>query len=109
MLLLSHYLIGAPQAGIAHRIRAVCKATNMGVIVYSRGQAVVSAETLAQLVDDCLNLVGFKDGTGNIDTVRRITVGPGDQLAFIGGMPTHDLFAQAMRGAGVDYLFFSRV
>ena len=102
ILLLPHYLIGAPQDGIEAHIRAVCKSTNMGVIVYNRGQSVVSAETLAKLADDCPNLVGFKDGTGDIDTVKRITVQNGDRLAYIGGMPTHELFAQAYRGAGVD-------
>ena len=101
ILLLPHYLIGAPQAGIAARIRAVCKATNMGVIVYNRGQARVSAETLAELADECPNLIGFKDGTGDIDTVRRVTVMLGDRLSYIGGMPTHELFAQAYRGAGM--------
>lgn len=102
ILLLPHYLIGAPQDGIEAHIRTVCNSTNMGVIVYNRGQSVVSAETLARLADDCPNLIGFKDGTGDIDTVKRITVGLGDRLAYIGGMPTHELFAQAFRGAGVD-------
>ena len=102
ILLLPHYLIGAPQDGIEAHIRAVCKATRMGVIVYNRGQSVVSAETLARLAEDCPNLIGVKDGTGDIDTVKRITVGLGDRLAYIGGMPTHELFAQAYRGAGVD-------
>ncbi len=102
ILLLPHYLITAPQDGIEAHIRAVCKSTNMGVIVYNRGQSRVSAETLALLADDCPNLIGFKDGTGDIDTVRRITIQNGDRLAYIGGMPTHELFAQAFRGAGVD-------
>lgn len=102
ILLLPHYLIGAPQDGIEAHIRAVCRSTNMGVIVYNRGQSVVSADTLARLAGDCPNLIGFKDGTGDIDTVKRITVGLGDRLAYIGGMPTHELFAQAFRGAGVD-------
>ncbi|MDW4499350.1 5-dehydro-4-deoxyglucarate dehydratase [Sulfitobacter sp. D35] len=102
ILLLPHYLIGAPQDGIETHIRTVCNATRMGVIVYNRGQSVVSADTLARLADGCPNLVGFKDGTGDIDTVKRITVSLGDRLAYIGGMPTHELFAQAYRGAGVD-------
>ncbi|WP_211643673.1 5-dehydro-4-deoxyglucarate dehydratase [Loktanella sp. SALINAS62] len=102
ILLLPHYLIGAPQDGIEAHIRAVCRSTDMGVIVYNRGQSVVKAETLARLADNCPNLIGFKDGTGDIDTVKRITVGLGDRLAYIGGMPTHELFAQAYRGAGVD-------
>nr|WP_167648348.1 5-dehydro-4-deoxyglucarate dehydratase [Mameliella alba] len=102
ILLLPHYLIGAPQDGIEAHIRTVCNATNMGVIVYNRGQSVVSADTLARLAEECPNLIGFKDGTGDIDTVRRITIGLGDKLAYVGGMPTHELFAQAFRGAGVD-------
>ena len=102
ILLLPHYLIGAPQDGIEAHIRTVCKSTKMGVIVYNRGGSVCSAETLAKLTDTCPNLIGFKDGTGDIDTVKRITVQNGDRLAYIGGMPTHELFAQAYRGAGVD-------
>lgn len=102
LLLLPHYLIGAPQDGIEDHIRTVCQSTNLGVIVYNRGQSVVTAETLARLCDDCPNLIGFKDGTGDIDTVRRITIQNGERLAYVGGMPTHELFAQAFRGAGVD-------
>ena len=102
ILLLPHYLINAPQDGIAAHIRAVCNSTQMGVIIYNRGHSVVSAETLEQLVNQCPNLIGFKDGTGDIDPVKRITVRLGARLAYIGGMPTHELFAQAFRGAGVD-------
>lgn len=102
ILLLPHYLVAAPQEGIAAHIRAVCRATAMGVIVYNRGQSVVRADTLARLAEDCPNLIGFKDGTGDIDSVKRITLALGDRLAFIGGMPTHELYAQAYRGAGVD-------
>ncbi len=101
ILLLPHYLITAPAAGIEAHIRAVCNATNMAVIVYNRGQSRVNAETLERLADECPNLIGFKDGTGDIDTVRRVTMNLGDRLAYIGGMPTHELFAQAYRGAGM--------
>lgn len=101
ILLLPHYLTEAPADGIAARVRAVCNATNMGVIVYNRGQARVSADQLAQLAEECPNLIGFKDGTGDIDTVRRVTVKMGDRLSYIGGMPTHELFAQAYKGAGM--------
>lgn len=101
ILLLPHYLIGAPADGIKAHIRAVCNATNMAVIVYNRGASRVSADTIAALSDECPNLIGFKDGTGDIDTVRRVTLRMGDRLAYIGGMPTHELFAQAYRGAGV--------
>jgi 5-dehydro-4-deoxyglucarate dehydratase len=101
ILLLPHYLTEAPQEGVADRVRAVCRSTNMGVIFYNRGQSRITADTLAQLCDECPNLIGFKDGTGDIDTVRRVTIRMGDRLSYIGGMPTHELFAQAYRGAGM--------
>ncbi|MES2845186.1 MAG: 5-dehydro-4-deoxyglucarate dehydratase [Pseudomonadota bacterium] len=101
ILLLPHYLITAPQDGIEAHIRAVCRSTNMAVIVYNRGQSQVKADTLERLAADCPNLIGFKDGTGDIDTVRRVTLRLGDRLSYIGGMPTHELFAQAYRGAGM--------
>jgi len=101
ILLLPHYLIGAPQDGIEAHIRAVCNATGMGVIVYNRGQSRVSADMIERLAGTCPNLIGFKDGTGDIDTVRRVTIRMGDRLSYIGGMPTHELFAQAYRGAGM--------
>ena len=101
ILLLPHYLIGAPADGIEARVDAVCKSTRMGVIVYNRGQARVSAEALERLADRNPNLIGFKDGTGDIDTVRRVTLKLGARLSYIGGMPTHELFAQAYRGAGM--------
>ncbi len=101
ILLLPHYLTEAPLDGIADRIRAVCRSTNMAVIVYNRGQARVTTDMLERLCAECPNLIGFKDGTGDIDMVRRVTLRVGDRLSYIGGMPTHELFAQAYRGAGM--------
>lgn len=101
LLLLPHYLIGATQEGIYRHIKAVCQSTGLGVIVYNRANSVAKADTIARLADDCPNLIGFKDGTGQIDVVREITIKLGNRLCYIGGMPTHELYAEAYRGAGV--------
>lgn len=101
LLLLPPYLIDAPQDGLADHVRAVCKATGLGVIVYNRANARLTAETLTRLADDCPNLIGFKDGTGDIDNVRQITLRLDGRMVFIGGMPTHELFAEAFYGAGI--------
>lgn len=101
LLLLPPYLIGAPQEGLAAHVRAVCNATSVGVIVYNRANARLTAETLLRLADDCPNLVGFKDGTGDIENVREVTLRLGERFVHIGGMPTHELFAHAYFGAGV--------
>ncbi|UEM24611.1 5-dehydro-4-deoxyglucarate dehydratase (plasmid) [Skermanella mucosa] len=101
LLLLPHYLIGAPQEGIHRHVKAVCRSTGLGVILYNRDNSVVKADTLARLADECPNLIGFKDGTGQIDTVRAITAKLGDRLCYIGGMPTHELYAEAFNAVGV--------
>lgn len=102
ILLLPHYLIAAAPEGIEAHIRAVCQSTDLAVIVYNRGLSMITDKMLLCLCEDCPNLIGFKDGTGNIEMVKKITLQNGSRLAYIGGMPTHELFAQAYRGTGVD-------
>ncbi len=55
----------------------------------------------ARLAEACPNLIGFKDGTGKVDLVRHVTARLGDRLCDIGGMPTHELFAEGFNGVGV--------
>jgi 5-dehydro-4-deoxyglucarate dehydratase len=101
LLLLPHYLIEAGQEGLYHHVRAVCEAVKIGVVVYNRDNSIITADTLARLCEDCPNLVGFKDGSGDIDLVRQITASLGERLTYLGGMPTAELFAEAYSGAGV--------
>ena len=101
ILLLPHYLTEAGQAGLAAHVRAVCDAVGIGVVVYNRANSRLTPATLAQLCDECPNLVGFKDGTGDIATVRRIVATLGDRLTYIGGMPTHEFYAEAYNAMGV--------
>ncbi|GHC72038.1 5-dehydro-4-deoxyglucarate dehydratase [Limoniibacter endophyticus] len=100
ILLLPHYLIDAPQEGLYHHIKTVCQSIGIGVMVYNRDNSVLQADTLARLCDECPNLIGFKDGTGDIGLVRQITAKMGDRLTYLGGMPTAELFAEAYLGAG---------
>lgn len=100
ILLLPHYLIDAPQEGLLHHVRSVCEAVDIGVMVYNRDNTILQADTLAKLCDLCPNLVGFKDGSGDIGLVREVTTKLGDRLTYLGGMPTAELFAEAYLGAG---------
>ncbi|MFT4793548.1 MAG: 5-dehydro-4-deoxyglucarate dehydratase [Paracoccaceae bacterium] len=100
ILLLPHYLIDAPQGGLFAHVKAVCDAVGIGVMVYNRDNAILQADTLQRLCDACPNLIGFKDGSGDIGLVRQITATIGDRLMYLGGMPTAELFAEAYLGAG---------
>jgi len=101
ILLLPHYLIEAPQDGLFHHIKAVCDSVTIGVIVYNRDNSILQADTLERLCDACPNMVGFKDGSGDIGLVRQITATLGERLTYLGGMPTAEIFAEAYLGAGV--------
>lgn len=101
ILLLPHYLTGAPQAGLYGHIKAVCDAVDCGVIIYNRANSVAHPETIEKLCDSCPNLIGFKDGSGNIDLVRQVVARCGSRLAYIGGMPTHEIYAEAYDAMGV--------
>ncbi len=71
ILLLPPYLVEGPQEGLRAHITAVCRATKLGVIVYNRGNCRLQAETLARIAQDCPNLIGFKDGVGDVDAVHH--------------------------------------
>jgi 5-dehydro-4-deoxyglucarate dehydratase len=100
ILLLPHYLIDAPQEGLYQHVKRICQSVGIGVMVYNRDNSVLAVDTLKRLCDECPNLIGFKDGTGEIGGVRQVTATMGDRLTYLGGMPTAELFAEAYLGAG---------
>ncbi len=101
ILLLPHYLTEASQQGIAAHVEQVCKSVDIGVIVYNRAQSRLSADSLAQLAERCPNLVGFKDGVGDIEAMVRIRRKLGDRFSYLGGLPTAEVYAAAYRALGV--------
>ncbi len=101
ILLLPHYLTEACQEGIANHIEEVCKSVSIGVIVYNRANSRINAEMLERLADRCPNLIGFKDGVGEIENMVRIRRKLGDRLSYLGGLPTAEVYAAAYKALGV--------
>lgn len=101
LLLFPPYLTEAGQEGLARHVEAVCRSTSLGVVVYSRANAVYSADTIARLAETCPNLIGYKDGVGDIDTMTRIYTRLGERLTYIGGLPTAETFALPYLELGV--------
>ncbi|CAM5180251.1 putative 5-dehydro-4-deoxyglucarate dehydratase OS=Castellaniella defragrans OX=75697 GN=HNR28_001542 PE=3 SV=1 [Castellaniella defragrans] len=101
VLLMPHYLTDAPQDGIARHVREVCQSVDFGVILYNRGQCRLKADVLEQLADECPNLIGFKDGVGDIENMVRVHRRLGDRFAYLGGLPTAEVYAEAYRALGV--------
>ncbi|MET0901580.1 MAG: 5-dehydro-4-deoxyglucarate dehydratase [Mycobacterium sp.] len=107
ILLLPPYLVTMPQAGLVAYTRAVAGATSLPVIIYNRSNARYN-EASAVEAAHISNVVGFKDGTGDIDMVARIVRAVTDSLAeegkpfqFFNGLPTAEVSQQAYRAIGV--------
>jgi 5-dehydro-4-deoxyglucarate dehydratase len=100
VLVLPQYLVGAEQGGLERHIDAICASTGIGVIIYNRDNAIFAAETVARLADRHKNLVGFKDGHGDVEQLVRVRQMVGDRLVYIGGMPTAEVFAVPYYAAG---------
>lgn len=101
ILLLPPYLTEASKDGVAAHVEAVCKSTRLGVILYNRANQVLDDVELAKLAERCPNLVGFKDGVGDIELMTRIYARLGDRFTYVGGLPTAETFALPYLEMGV--------
>ena len=100
ILLLPHYLSEAGQEGLIKHVQAVCDSVQFGVIVYNRNVCKLTAESLAILADRCPNLIGFKDGVGDIEAMVSIYQRLGSRFAYLGGLPTAEVYAAAYKALG---------
>jgi 5-dehydro-4-deoxyglucarate dehydratase len=101
ILVLPHYLMFAEQDGIIAHMKAICDAVGIGVIYYARDNTRLSPESLARLAEMCPNLIGYKDGIGDLQLMVQIASRIGDRLVHIGGLPTAEVFAQPYLEMGV--------
>jgi 5-dehydro-4-deoxyglucarate dehydratase len=100
LLLLPHYLTESNQDGLIAHVEAVCRSVKIGVVVYNRAACRLTANSLAKLADRCPNLIGFKDGIGDIELMVSIYRKMGDRFSYLGGLPTAEVYAGAYKALG---------
>jgi 5-dehydro-4-deoxyglucarate dehydratase len=101
VLLLPHYLTEASQDGLVAHVEEFCKSVKIGVVVYNRGICRLTPESLEKLAARCPNLIGFKDGIGDIELMVSIWRRMGDRFSYLGGLPTAEVYAAAYKALGV--------
>jgi 5-dehydro-4-deoxyglucarate dehydratase len=101
LLLFPPYLVNADPAGLIRHVQAICASTRLGVIFYNRDNAILNESALERLCALCPNLVGLKDGHGDIELITRISNRLGDRLVYIGGLPTAETYALPYLEIGV--------
>jgi len=99
IMVMPPYLVVSEQEGLYQHYRAVAASTPLGVIIYQRDNAIFMPQTVARLAE-IPNVVGFKDGHGDMERLIRIRLAVGDRLLMLNGMPTAELSAQAFYGIG---------
>ncbi|WP_329180050.1 5-dehydro-4-deoxyglucarate dehydratase [Streptomyces sp. NBC_01477] len=105
LLAMPPYLVAADQQGLLRHYSALAAGTGLDVIVYQRDNAVFAPATVVELAK-VPNIIGLKDGYGDLDLMQRIisavrTELPGDGFLYFNGLPTAELTGLAYRGLGV--------
>ncbi|WP_262489032.1 5-dehydro-4-deoxyglucarate dehydratase [Halomonas sp. ANAO-440] len=102
ILLMPPYLTECPQDGLVEYARRICDSTSLSVIYYNRANGILDVASVSQLAESCPNLVGLKDGKGDIQALNKIVKTVGDRLVYVGGVPTAEIFAEAYLSIGVN-------
>jgi 5-dehydro-4-deoxyglucarate dehydratase len=85
ILALPPYYPNADEAGLAEYYAAIGAATRLGLFVYSRDWVNPGPEWVARLAEKIPNLVGWKEGQGDVRRYQQIIARIGDRLYWIGG------------------------
>lgn len=102
LLLFPPYLTECPQDGVYEYAKAIIQNTKLPVIYYNRGNGILTAPYVEKLAAACPNLIGLKDGTGNMQELNDIIKTVGKRLSYIGGVPTAEIIAEAYLSIGVN-------
>jgi 5-dehydro-4-deoxyglucarate dehydratase len=102
ILLMPPFLTECPEEGTVQYAKAIMEASSLQFIYYNRGNGILSAPSVEALAKACPNLIGLKDGTGNIQQLNDIIRTVGDRLVYVGGVPTAEILAEAYLSIGVN-------
>lgn len=98
-LILPPYLIEPEQEGLYEYLRTIIGSTGLNAIVYQRDNCVLTVETLQRLMD-YPQVVGLKDGLGDMDLNMELTQTIGERLEYLNGMPMAEVTMPAYVNLG---------
>ncbi len=100
ILVFPPYLVVAPQEGLFEHYSRIAKLTRLAVFVYNRDNASFESETINRFTE-IPNIIGVKDGIGNMDLLTRFQKVVGDRFVFVNGMPSAEMYAETYFYAGI--------
>ncbi|MFJ1649896.1 5-dehydro-4-deoxyglucarate dehydratase [Streptomyces sp. NPDC088337] len=100
LLVLPHYLVAAPQDGLAAQLEQLAARTRLPLIAYQRGQVAYGLETFRRIAR-IPSVIGLKDGRCDLDALQRLTLAAPEGFLFFNGAPTAEMQARAYATVGV--------
>ncbi|SEI01240.1 5-dehydro-4-deoxyglucarate dehydratase [Halobacillus karajensis] len=100
-LILPPYLIEGEQEGLYEYYKTIVRSTDLNAILYQRNNAVLKADTLEGLLN-YEQVVGLKDGHGNMELNIELTQRFGNRLGWINGMPMAEVTMPAYKPLGFN-------
>jgi 4-hydroxy-tetrahydrodipicolinate synthase len=103
-LQVSPYYNRPTQKGLYEHFKAIANSVNIPIILYniaSRTGVNIEPETIAKLVNDCKNIVGVKEASGNLEQMSRIKQLCGPNFDLISGDDALTLPVLGIGGRGI--------
>ncbi|MBU8906468.1 5-dehydro-4-deoxyglucarate dehydratase [Desertibacillus haloalkaliphilus] len=100
-LVLPPYLIEGEQEGIFNYLKTVVNSTDLNAILYQRDNCIASLETVTKLAE-YPQVVGVKDGAGNMELNMELIQNLGDRLEWVNGMPLAEVTMPAFYHIGFN-------
>lgn len=100
LLVLPHYLVAAPQEGLAAQLEQLAARTRLPIVAYQRGQVAYTVASLRRIAR-IPNVIGLKDGHSDLDRLQRLTLAAPEDFLFFNGAATAEIQARAYATVGV--------
>ena len=104
LLVVTPYYNKATQNGLIEHYRMIASAVDLPIIMYnvpSRTGCNLLPETVLRIADECPNVVGIKEASGNISQVAKLAALCGNRLAIYSGNDDQIVPILSLGGKGV--------
>ncbi|MFE4372854.1 5-dehydro-4-deoxyglucarate dehydratase [Streptomyces sp. NPDC056835] len=99
-LVLPHYLVTAPQAGLVAQLRQIAARTRLPLIAYQRDQVTFGVESVRELAE-IPGVIGLKDGHSDLDRLQRLKLAAPEDFLFFNGAATAEVQARPYASIGI--------
>ena len=105
LLIVTPYYNKTSQKGLIEHYKAIDNSVDIPIILYNipgrTGNVNILPETVRVLINDCKNIVGIKDATGNISQVAKMMSLVGDKIDLYSGNDDQVVPILSLGGKGV--------